>query len=190
MSLTIQWIVEFSHGQFALADADMAGDPGDLGSDAALSNRVVPSDYQTEFSILTARYGSYVKVLLDVVDAAPPQDYSAWDHVAECNLNAPSGKLQLWTTAGNTVFSADTRKPEDAEICVPPALYRVRILFAHLASTHKRISDSGDESSPLYNGDDALPSDAELDEMDYYHLILWPLATSEVTILKQYERDR
>lgn len=186
--MTIRWIVEFTHGQFAISDWDAPGEPGDLGSDAASRNLVVVSDDQTEVSILAARFGRYAKVFIDMFDTAPLQDYSDWDQVVECNLNVPSGKIQLWTTVGNSVLSAATRESEDAEISVEPAVYRVRILFANLAVTHKRLAETGHEHSPLYYGSDAIPSGQELDEMDYYHLILWPVALSGIEILKQYQK--
>ena len=186
--MTIRWIVEFTHGQFAVGDSDAGGEPGDLESDAALTNRVVVSDYQTEFSVLTARYGRYASVLIDILDAEPSSDDSAWDHVVDCNLNVPSGQIDLWTTCGNTVFSKDTREPENAEISVEPALYRVRIHFGNLAVMDQRLAETGHESSPLYYGGETIPLDEELDTMDYYHLMLWPVAMSEINILKQYHK--
>lgn len=186
--MTIRWIVEFTHGQFAITDWDAPGEPGDLGSETASRNLVVVSDDQTEVSILTPRYGRFAKVFIDVFDSEPSQGYSNWDHVVECNLNVPSGKIQLWTTAGNTVLSADTRESEDAEISVQPAVYRIRILFANLAVMHERLAETGHEHSPLYYGDDTIPSDEQLDAMDYYHLMLWPIALSEIEILKRYQK--
>lgn len=185
--MTTRWIVEFTHGQFAIADSDASGEPGDLESETAGRNLVVVSDDQTEVSILTARYGRFAKVFIDVFDSVPSQDYSNWDHVVECNLNVPSGKIQLWTTAGSTVFSAATRESEDAEISVPPAVYRVRILFANLAVMHKRLAETGHEHSRLYYGDSTIPSDEGLDAIDNYHLMLWPVALSGIKILKQYQ---
>ncbi|MDP6502158.1 MAG: hypothetical protein QF886_01025 [Planctomycetota bacterium] len=186
--MTIRWIVEFTHGQFAVTDSDAAGEPGDFGSESALSSRVVVSDCQTELTVLTARYGRYAKVLIDILDSEPSSDDSVWDHVVECNLNVPSGTIALWTTSGDTVFSAATRESEHAEISVEPALYRARIHFGNLAIMHKRLAETGHESSPLYYGGETIPSDEELDEMDYYHLMLWPVAMWAINILKQYPK--
>ena len=185
-SMTIHWIVEFSHGHFAVTDGDAPGEPGDLGSDMASTNRVVVSDDQLEFSVLTARHGSHAKVLIDILDSEPSSDDSGWDHVVECSLNVPSGKIALWTTAGNTVFSAATREPEDGEIAVAPALYRARIYFGNWTVMDQRLAETGDEGSPLYYGGQTIPSDKELDAMDYYHLKLWPVAQTKIKILKQY----
>ncbi len=165
---------------------DAPGEPGDLGSEAAGRNLAVVSDDQSEVSILTVRYGRYAKVSIDLLESAPSQDNSDWDHVVECNLNVPSGKVQLWTTVGNTVFSAATRESEDAEISVQPAVYRMRILFANLALMHDRLAGAGQEHSRLYYGDDAIPSDEELHAMDYYHLLLWPVASPTIKVVKQF----
>ena len=186
--MTIHWIIEFTHGQFAITDWDAPGEPGDLGSDTASMNRVVVSDDQLELSVLTARYGTHAKVLIDILDSEPSSDDSGWDHVIECNLNVPSGKIVLWTTSGNTVFSAATREPEEAEISVTPALYRVRIHFGNLAAMDKRLAENEHEYSTLYYGGKTIPSDEDLDAMDYYHLMLWPVAQSQVTVLKQYQQ--
>lgn len=189
VAMTIHWIIEFTHGQFTVADWDGPGEPGDLGSNSASTNRVVVSEYQLEFTVLTTRYGWHAKVLIDILDSEPSPDDSGWDHVVECNLNVPSGKIALWTTSGDTVFSGAAREPEDAEIDVPPAVYRVRTHFGNLMVTDKRLAEIDQEDSLLYYGSKTIPADEELDAMNYYHLMMWPVAKSEVTVLKQYEKS-
>jgi hypothetical protein len=58
-----------------------------------------------------------VAVAVEVVAAEPPLDLGVWDHIAECNLELPSGQLAVDRCVG----------PVAARLSVPPGPYRVRV---------------------------------------------------------------
>jgi hypothetical protein len=63
-----------------------------------------------------------VPVELEVCDADPGFDTADSDHVAECSLELPSGRLQVHECTGGTVL----------EIELAPGSYRVRVQFSGL----------------------------------------------------------
>jgi hypothetical protein len=65
-----------------------------------------------------------VPVTVEVHDAEPAFDQGAWDHIAECSLDLPSGKLQVHECTGGSV----------ARFSVSPGVYRVRAFFGKLSS--------------------------------------------------------
>lgn len=65
-----------------------------------------------------------VPVTVRVQPSAPAADLSAWDHVAECTLDAPSGRVLV-------MGPVDTPA---ARIDLPPGTYRLRISSGGFAS--------------------------------------------------------
>jgi len=95
-----------------------------------------------------------VPVQIKVLTEAPDLDLDAWDHVVECGIDVPTGKIVV---AGCTDYF-----PDAARIIVPVGHYRARV---------------------LYSGLDAISEDG-LDGKDRYHVVLWPADGDDVTVLK------
>lgn len=92
-----------------------------------------------------------------IVTNAPPVDeaFGLWDHINECSLNIPSGRLVV---AGGTDYFPDAPRFE-----VAPGCYRLRIYYGGLRTL-----------SP-----DGLEGD------DHYQIILWPAPSDEPKVLKR-----
>ena len=98
-----------------------------------------------------------VPVTVEVYPGEPPVDLTAWDHVTECSLEVPSGRLML---AGTTDYP-----PDCPRIVLPTAgTYRVRT---------------------LHSGLDTL-RDNDLDGDDHYYFAVWPAPFAEWHVLKQH----
>ncbi len=98
-----------------------------------------------------------VPVTIEVHDAEPSTDLAAWDHVAECSLEVPSGRIVI---AGCTDYL-----PDCARLLVVPGTYRAQVQYGGLGSL----------------SEDGLAGD------DHYRISLWPAPYKEVQIIKQYE---
>jgi hypothetical protein len=95
-----------------------------------------------------------VPVVLEIHSVEPPLDLNAWDHVTQCSIEVPSGRIVI---AGCTESF-----PDAARIDVPPGVYQARVSYGAL---------------------DAL-SDDGLDGDDHYRVQLWPGPACPVCILK------
>ncbi len=98
-----------------------------------------------------------VPVTIEVHDAEPSTDLAAWDHVAECSLEVPSGRIVI---AGCTDYL-----PDCARLQVAPGIYRARVQYGALGA----LSEDG------------------LDGDDHYRISLWPAPAAELKIIKQYD---
>ena len=98
-----------------------------------------------------------VPVAVEFHDVEPPTDFTAWDHIAECSLDLPSGRAVIIGCSGYM--------PEASRIPVAPGCYRVRAHFGAL---------------------DSLSADG-LDGSDHYLLTLWPSPSGELQVFKQYD---
>lgn len=97
-----------------------------------------------------------VPVTLIVTDSPPSaHDFDVWNHINECSLDVPSGRLVV---AGCTDYF-----PDAPRLAVAPGCYRVRIYYGGLRTL-----------SP-----DGLEGD------DHYHIILWPAPYDEPRVLKK-----
>ena len=95
-----------------------------------------------------------VPVTIEVVDSEPTRDAADWDHVVECSIDLPSGKLVV---AGCTDYV-----PDAVRIELPHGTYRARISYGSLTS----VSEDG------------------LDGDDRYRIQLWPGSTIAVHVVK------
>jgi hypothetical protein len=95
-----------------------------------------------------------VPVVVEISDIEPNTDLSAWDHVNECTVEVPSGRLVV---AGCTDYF-----PDAARIELAPGSYRARILYGSLSS----LSEDG------------------LDGDDHYKVVLWTAAPRPSQVLK------
>lgn len=96
-----------------------------------------------------------VPVIVEIQEEEPTETFDNWDHVVECTLNIPTGKMII---AGCTDYF-----PDAARIKVQAGCYRARI---------------------FYGGLDTLRGNG-LDGDDHYKIVLWPAQASDVRILKQ-----
>ena len=96
-----------------------------------------------------------VPVTVDILEHAPEDDFSEWDHVVEAGLDVASGRIVI---AGCTDYFPDAKRVE-----VPPGTYRVRASYGALDT----LSEDG------LSGDDR------------YRLQLWRATSTAVRILKQ-----
>jgi hypothetical protein len=140
--------------QFYLQDEHADGNLGDSWTPQATEDRLALAP--GTIGVGTAR-NMNVPVTIVVRDSAPePDNFENWDHVCECSIALPSGRLVV---AGCTDYF-----PDAARIRVTPELYRARIYYGDL----DKLSDNGLE------GD------------DHYHIVLWPADYAEPHVLKRY----
>jgi|ERR1041384_2085335 hypothetical protein len=97
-----------------------------------------------------------VPVRVELASAPPPTDYDGWDHVTECDLDVPSGRIVI---AGCTDYF-----PDAVRITVDPGNYRVRI---------------------RYGGFDTLSEDG-LRGDDRYDVVLWKAPPEGRRVLKRH----
>lgn len=127
----------------------------------------IPEDVTTEDCRLRIKVAPYILVVytarnmevpvtIETCDVEPSTDMSAWDHVAECSLEIPSGRIVI---AGCTDYL-----PDCARLQVAPGSYRARVQFGAL----------GTLSADGLNGD------------DHYRISLWPAPAEALQIVKQY----
>ena len=140
--------------QFYLADGAFAWLAPEEWSDQDLQNGAKVSEHLVV--VCPARSAS-VPVEVAVSSRQPQLELGAYDHVVECSLSLPSGYLQLHECTG----------PERLHLSVEPGNYRVRALFASLAS----IDEDGLE------GDDT------------YLVQLWPDDRQDLKVLKQWQGE-
>jgi hypothetical protein len=96
-----------------------------------------------------------VPVTVEILDKEPSIDLEAWDHVVECSLSVPSGRIVI---AGCTDYF-----PDAARINVKPGCYRLRARYAGLSE----ISEDGLEGN------------------DTYSVQLWPCPSRELCVVKR-----
>jgi hypothetical protein len=97
-----------------------------------------------------------VPVVVQVRKSEPKADLARWDHVVECCVDIPSGRLVV---AGCTDYF-----PDAARIEVSPGHYRGRVCYGGLNT----LSEDG------------------LEGEDHYKVVLWPAEPAAVRVLKQW----
>ncbi|WP_166831722.1 hypothetical protein [Thalassoroseus pseudoceratinae] len=177
----IDWIVEFSHSQFALRDAGDVSD-WDL-TDADLSNAAAVNEDCTGISIFSPRYGRFARLAINIVNTRPLLETEKWDHVVELHLLTLSGEMEISTIpAGDMVYDPVSHERKRGVFAVEPGIYQLHILFANLASINRQLSAASDSDyHELFYGrpDDengvALPDIKTLDNYDCYRIVMCPL---------------
>jgi len=138
--------------QFYLQDESAEGNLGDSWSEEAVARllAIAPGT----IGVGTVR-NMNVPVTVEILEGEPGSDLESWDHVTECSLDVPSGRIVI---AGCTDYF-----PDAARIDIEPGTYRARVSYGSLDS----LSEDG------------------LDGDDRYRVQLWPAQSSELHVLKQ-----
>ena len=142
--------------QFYLQDESAEGDLGGAWDPSATERRLAVAPGVV--GIGTAR-NMEVPVTLEFLDAAPPNDLAAFDHVAEGSLSLSTGTLVV---AGCTDYL-----PDAARFPLGPGTYRLRLSCAGLGT----LSADG------------------LEGEDHYLVQLWPDSPIEARVLKRHRVD-
>jgi hypothetical protein len=103
-----------------------------------------------------------VPVTVEIHTSAPDYDLDLWDHVIECNLDIPSGKIVV---AGCTDYFPDAER-----ISVSPGMHQVRVFYGELASSRSR--DQYKPDSPKGN--------------DRYKVALWSGESIDPQVIKRH----
>ncbi len=138
--------------QFYLQDERAKGDLSDSWTEQAVVDMLALAP--GTIGVGTVR-NMNVPVVVEILDEAPSENLDAWDHVTECSIEIPSGRLVV---AGCTDYFPDAQR-----IDVAPGSYRARIFYGRL-----------DGISP--NG---------LDGDDHYKVSLWPHKSKNPSVLKR-----
>lgn len=96
-----------------------------------------------------------VPVTIEIHDGEPQDDFALWEHINECSIDIPSGKIIV---AGCTEYV-----PDAPRISVKAGTYQARIFYGDLDS----LRDDG------FDGD------------DNYKIVLWPGEATEPKVLKR-----
>lgn len=138
--------------QFYLQDEDAGGDLSDSWNEQAVKDllAVAPG------TVGVGTVGNMdVSVEVEVRDSEPKDELEKWDHVTECGIEVPSGKIVV---AGCTDYYQDA-----ARIPVKPGKYRARIYYGNLESL----------------GEDAVEGN------DHYKVVLWLGEDMSVRVIKR-----
>ena len=80
-----------------------------------------------------------VPVDVEVHASDPGFDEGPWDHIVECSLDLPTGRLQIHECTG----------PDRLSLSIAPGTYNIRVLFAGLDT----LSDNGVDGFDRYRID-------------------------------------
>lgn len=138
--------------QFYFQDESSQDNLGDGWTEEAVARMLAPAPGAV--GVGTVR-NMTVPVVVEVHVAEPAADVGSWDHVTECSLAIPTGRIVV---AGCTDYF-----PDAARIDVEPGTYRARISYGSL---------------------DTLSEDG-LDGNDHYRVQLWRATPIEPRVLKQ-----
>jgi|ERR1051325_1809695 hypothetical protein len=127
--------------QFYLQDEGADGNLGDAWTDTAVNDLLALAP--GTIGVGTVR-NMDVPVEIEIVNGPPQNDLAQWDHVMECGIDVPSGRLVI---AGCTDYF-----PDAARLNIAPGTYRARIYYGDLDSL----------------SEDGLTGD------DHYRIVLWP----------------
>lgn len=143
------------HYQFYLEDETSQADTSEVWNESTSANMLVVAPGL--IGIGTARYGGKISVDIEVRDARLDEDFSAWDQVAECSVDVPSGCI--------VVSSPETDFSEAPRIYVAPGTYQALIFYGNLDDVYDENALQGD---------------------DRYRIVLWPGHFTIPRILKRH----
>jgi hypothetical protein len=122
------------HHQVLLKDADHDGDPGSLWTTETVRDMVGVDDGIVGFATLR---DMDVPVRIELHDAEPMIDASAWDQIVECSVTCPSARLRI--------MGCSDHEPDAFIIDLPSEAVRLRILWSGMATTGADGMDGEDE---------------------------------------------
>ncbi len=108
-------------------------------------------------AIETSRAGGNTRLVLETADDRPNESFEAWDHVVECGIDVPSGRIKI-----TTADIGDS--PEAPRVSVPPRPYRALVFYGDL---------------------DAVDPEDDYVGNDHYRIVLWPGEIVEPIVLKR-----
>ena len=120
--------------QFYLWDEEVSPDAPSDYTDEDIARRLKAAPHVVVVQPVRAMT---IPVTVEVHDTEPAFDQSAWDHIAECSLELPSGRLQVHECTGGSV----------ARFSVPPGAYRLRAFFGKLGSLDEDQFEGDDHYS-------------------------------------------
>jgi hypothetical protein len=138
--------------QFYLQDEAARGDLSESWTEQAVADLLALAP--GTIGVGTVR-NAQVPVVVEVLEGPPADGLEEWDHVTECSLDVPSGKIVV---AGCTDYFPEARRIE-----VAAGGYRARI---------------------FYGGLDRLSADG-LEGEDHYKVCLWPAPAAAPVVLKR-----
>ncbi len=139
--------------QFYLQDEGVNGDLSNAWTDEAVADLLALAP--GTIGVGTVR-NQDVAVSVELVATEPPLDLPGWDHVVECDIEVPSGRIVV---AGCTDYC-----PTAARIPVDPGHYRARISYGGFET----LSEDG------LRGDDR------------YQVVLWKAPPGGARVLKRH----
>ncbi|MEV4604885.1 hypothetical protein AB0K15_46990 [Amycolatopsis sp. NPDC049253] len=108
----------------------------------------------------------FVRVAVEVLDEAPADDSTAFDHVVEGSVQVPSGRLVVM---GCTDF-----EPDAARFAVPTGWLRLRVAKSNLGVASRLDIDSDEDPAT----------------MELVRVQVWPAAAAPLVVLKQWPTAR
>lgn len=123
------------HHQVLLKDADHDGDPGSLWTIETVRDMIAVDDGIVGFATLR---DMDVPVRIELHDAEPMIDASAWDKIVECSVTCPSARLR--------VMGCSDYEPDAFVLDLPTDVVRLRILWSGTAT----ISADGMDGDDAY----------------------------------------
>jgi hypothetical protein len=138
--------------QFYLQDEGADGNLGDAWTDTAVNDLLALAP--GTIGVGTVR-NMDVPVEIEVLNGPPQNDLAQWDHVMECGIDVPSGRLVI---AGCTDYF-----PDAARLNIALGTYRARIYYGDLDSL----------------SEDGLTGD------DHYRIVLWPSSDLTRNVIKR-----
>ena len=139
--------------QFYLADNEVEPEIPEDGTDEDVQARLKVAPH---IMVVYPVRNMPVPVAVEFHDSEPITDAAVWDHIAECSLEVPSGRIVI---AGCTDYL-----PDCARLGTVPGTYRARVHYGALG----KLSADG------------------LDGDDHYLITFWPAPASELRVTKRY----
>jgi hypothetical protein len=149
---TYQYALFADYFQFYLQDEASEGDLSECWTEETVARMLAVAPGVV--GVGTVR-NMMVPVSVEILESEPEMDFASWDHVTECSLDAPSGRIVI---AGCTDYF-----PDAARIPVAARTYRVRVSYGSL----DKLSDDG------------------LDGDDHYRVQLWQAESVTPRVIKQ-----
>lgn len=125
---TVTVMLSPEYGQVHLADAHAGGDLGDAWTAQAVRDLVAVAEGIVGIGCVRT---ADVRVVVELLSAAPPDELGGYEHVTEASLHVPSGEL--------AVLGCTDYLPDAARLRVPAEPLRVRAAHAGLSKGRETV---------------------------------------------------